>query len=368
MKKQLTRLSTFLLLGLTLLTANTFVSCSNDDNVPYSIPTPRGSVASVTFDEVTIDPALNNAGASYRWINNATQEVLSTQSVFKYTFNTPGTYSLVLSEQQGSSYNYYTYTVVVGKSYNYNYVTLDLSSFNLSDGEDRQGGKIWKDTYTSNVLFKSQIFTFAHTAEKSWNYWDGFTVSNIKDNATHSNDGSSNGWLDSQWGAMPKGGVKGEGTPYVVGYWGYYMKDWQADETIFDEKQYSNWIKIGDKTDSYNAVSVSLANHPWPYWGNLNGDGFATKFEKGDYFTITIKGVDKNNKVKSNSITHYLADYRGDKLIMSKEWEKIDISSLGEVSYIFFQLDSTDELPGFGPNTAVYFCVDALTVDKIEKK
>ncbi|SEP94774.1 hypothetical protein [Myroides profundi] len=71
MKKHFTKLSSILLLGLTLLTASTFTSCSNDDNVPYVIPTFSGTVESVTFDEVTIDPQLNIANAVYRWKDNA---------------------------------------------------------------------------------------------------------------------------------------------------------------------------------------------------------------------------------------------------------------------------------------------------------
>lgn len=367
MKKHFLRLSTSLFLGLALLATTTFTSCSNDDSAPYSVPMFNGNVESKTFEEVTIDPKLNNTNASYKWINNATQQVLSNQEILKYTFNEPGTYNLVLSEQNGSSYKFYTYDVVVNKSFNYNYVTLDLSTFDFTNAIPTLGGKYWENTYEGGTYVESQVFKFSHTAERSWNYWDGFVTSNSNDNTTHSNGGSE-GWLQYQWGNMAKGGLKGEGTPYIVGYWGYYMKDWQADKEIFSEQERSNWIKIGDKDDSYNAVSVAIANHPWPYWGNLNGDGFARPFEKGDYFNITIHGVGKDNKIKPNFITHYLADYRGDKLIMPTDWQKIDISELGEVSYIFFQLETTDADPTVGPNTAVYFCLDGLTVDKQENK
>ncbi|MDM1348896.1 DUF4465 domain-containing protein [Myroides marinus] len=365
MKKHLLKFSSILFLGLTLSTATVFTSCSNDDNVPYSIPTFSGNVESVTFDEVTIDPKLNNNGASYRWINNATQQVLSTQQVLKYTFNTPGTYNLVLSEQNGSSYRYYTYNVIVSKSYNYNYVTLDLSTFNLTDGLNAQGGKIWSKTYTDKVLLQHQIFTFSHTSEYPAT-WDGFTVSNVKDDKNYNQEGSA-GFIENQWGSMAKGGLKGEGSPFIIGYWSYYMKDWQATAGTFNEKQYSNWIKIGNGKDSYKAVDINISNHPWPYYGNLTGDSFARKFEKGDYFKVMIYGVDKNNKINPKPVTHYLADFRGDKLIMSKDWNKVDLSSLGEVSYLVFQMETTDA-GDYGPNTAVYFCMDGLTVDKIDKK
>ncbi|MDM1067248.1 DUF4465 domain-containing protein [Myroides odoratimimus] len=364
MKKHFTKLSSILLLGLTLLTASTFTSCSNDDNVPYVIPTFSGTVESVTFDEVTIDPQLNIANAVYRWKDNASGTILSNEQVLKYTYNTPGTRNLVLIVEQGNSHSYYTYKVDVTKSYNYNYVTLDLSTFNLADGLNKQGGQIWSKTYTDKVLLQHQIFTFSHTSEYP-NTWDGFTVSNVKDNKNYNQEGSA-GFIENQWGSMAKGGTQGEGTPFIIGYWGYYMKDWQATQGVFNEKQYSNWIKIGEAKDNYKAVNVDISNHPWPYYGNLTGDSFARKFVKGDYFKLMIYGVDKDNKINQKPVTHYLADYRGDELIMSKDWHKVDLSSLGEVSYLVFQMETTDA-GDFGPNTSVYFCMDNLTVDKIDK-
>lgn len=141
MKTYFTKLSSILFLGLTLLTASIFTSCSNDDNVPYVIPTFSGTVESVTFDEVTIDPQLNIANAVYRWKDNTSGTILSNEQVLKYTYNTPGTRNLILIVEQGNSHSYYTYKVDVAKSYNYNYITLDLSTFNLANGLNKQGVK-----------------------------------------------------------------------------------------------------------------------------------------------------------------------------------------------------------------------------------
>ncbi|MTG99001.1 MULTISPECIES: DUF4465 domain-containing protein [Myroides] len=348
------------------LTATLLTGCSSDDSTPYSTPIVKETVEIKTIakQEFVIDPQIEASNLTYFWYLN--DEVISTEPILKYTLDSAGVHEITLKTVSPSTITLYTYQVSVDKSLDYNYVTLDLTSFDLSDGKETLGGKYWKNTYIGGTYVEHQIFKFSHTAEESWNYWDGFTVSNSTDNLSHSDDGGSVGWINYQWGNMAKGGVKGEGTPYIVGYWGYYMKDWNADPKKFDEEQYSNWVKIGSEDDTYKAVSVSIANHPWPYWGNLNGDGFARKFEKGDYFTITVKGVDKDNNVKPESVTHYLADYRGDELIMSQNWEKVDISALGEVKYIFFQLDTTDADPTVGPNTAVYFCLDAITVDKVD--
>ena len=55
-------------------------------------------------------------------------------------------------------------------------IRLDLSTFNLSDGGDTAGGKVWKETYSETTpTLDIGIFKFSHSANASWNYWTGFT-------------------------------------------------------------------------------------------------------------------------------------------------------------------------------------------------
>ncbi|MDR2223360.1 MAG: DUF4465 domain-containing protein [Flavobacteriaceae bacterium] len=362
MKNRLFKLGIYLFLGIGIL-GTTFTSCSSDDNSVSNIAVEKGNYESLTKQELVIDPQIKNANALYTWFDHTSNIVISKEEVLKHTFDKPGQYRLSLKVQNNNQVEMFMYNVVVKKSVDYNYVTLDLSTFDLSKGVNAQGGKIWEKTYIDKTLLNHQIFTFSHTSEYPAT-WDGFTVSNVKDNKNYNESGSA-GFIENQWGAMPKGGIKGEGSPFIIGYWAYYGKDWQATKGVFEENKYANWVKIGDGKDSYKAVNISIANHPWPYYGILYGDSFARKFKKGDYFKIMIYGVDKENKIKATPVTHYLADFRGDKLVMSTDWSKIDLSSLGEVSYLVFQMETTDA-GDYGPNTAVYFCMDALTVDKIE--
>ncbi|WP_313138768.1 DUF4465 domain-containing protein [Myroides sp.] len=365
MKKHFTKLSSILFLGLTLLTASTFTSCSNDDNAPYVIPTFNGTVESVTFDEVTIDPQLNIANAVYRWKDNASGTILSNEQVLKYTYNTPGTRDLVLIVEQGNSHRYYTYKVDVAKSYNYNYVTLDLSTFNLADGQATTGGKIWKDTYTEDAELKSDIFNFKHIAYTDYNTWMGFTVSNSTDN---SNQYKGDGWLDNQWGTMPQGGSAGKCSPFLVSF-----ADHKPHPTLLDPNKpfaidrFSSVITIEDNNNSYRAISANFAISPWPYYGILEGDDYANKFKKGDYFAIHIYGVSKDKKLTTaKPVTHYFVDFREGINEINKNWNKVDLSSLGEVKYLVFFLETTD-VGQWGANTALYFTMDNLTVDKIDK-
>lgn len=237
-----------------------------------------------------------------------------------------------------------------------NYVTLDLSTFDLSDGLAGNGGKYWSGTYSDAESFSSGIFTFTHFGMDG--YWQGYTVSNSTDNADYG-QGSSEGWVPNQWGCMAKKGAVGDN--YLIQYGGY-INQGLIDEGEFKES-FPTWIEI-NSTDRYKAVSISLCNSPWPYYGILNGDGFARPFVDGDYFLVNIYGVTADKKIKPTPVTHYLADYRDGKKVMSDKWEKVDLSSLGEVKYLLFQLVSTDS-GDWGPNTALYLCLDALTVDKI---
>lgn len=355
MKNKFLRTSLLLFLGLSL-TAPIVTSCSNDDNQDSAVSIiQHGELETDAKHPFSIDPKINVKGAVFKWYLD--DNLISNDPILNYQIDEPGNYIITLKNTTPTFTEIHSYKVKVQKGLDFNYITLDLSTFDLSDGIEAQGGKIWNKTYTDKEFLTHQIFTFSHTSEYPQS-WDGFTISNVKDNTTeHSN------WVENQWGNIAKGGIKGEGTPFLIGFWGYYMKDWIATEGVFEEEKYSNWIKIGDAKDTYKAVSIYLTNHPWPISNILEGGYPASPFKKGDYFSVNIYGVDKDNKVKPNVIEHVLADYRGENLTISKEWNKIDLSSLGEVSYIFFQVQTTDS-GQYGPNTAAYFCLDGLTVDK----
>ena len=240
--------------------------------------------------------------------------------------------------------------------------TLDLSKFDLSDGTAVTGGKIWKDTYTKNKTLEIGIFKFNHTAVQSWNYWSGFTVSNSNDNTNHLN--SQGGWVKNQWGTMPKGGVNGEGTPFLISYADHKPAQGvlKAGEVI-DLSKFSSSVEIAGNSKTYTAKSVSLAISPWSYYGILNGDSFARKFEKGDYFAIHIYGLDKDKKLTNNAepIIHYFVDFRNKVNSIDTTWKKVDLSPLGQVKYLLFFLETTD-VGQYGANTALYFSMDKLSV------
>jgi len=92
----------------------------------------------------------------------------------------------------------------------------------------------------------------------------------------------------------------------------------------------------------------------------------ARKFEKGDYFTVTFNGLDKEgNKIEGSEVVCYLIDYRSEDEAawkLNEGWERFDLSALGEVYGITYTVNSTD-VGEYGINTPTYFAMDALSVD-----
>lgn len=252
-----------------------------------------------------------------------------------------------------------------------NSITADLSSISLADGQDTAGGKIWKDTYTADKPLEIGIFKFNHNAYPDWNTWYGFTLSNSRDNADHIN--SEGGWVANQWGTMAKGGVNGEGAPFLVSYADHlpsanFAKTIKEGEVI-NVARFSSSVEITDDTKTYAAKSASFAISPWPYYGIKNGDSFARKFDKGDFFAIHIFGLDKDKKTTNNAkpVTHYFVDFRNGINTIDTSWKNVNLSALGNVKYLVFFLETTD-MSGEYANTSLYFTMDKLKVEEVKEK
>jgi len=260
--------------------------------------------------------------------------------------------------------------------------TLTLTSSLLSSGITTTGGKYWQNTYVSGTNLNVDIFTFSHTATSAgYNYWDGFTVSNVNDITDYGSGaapGGSDGWVAHQWGTMAGSGFGSSSTiapgtpgttgdPYIVAYWSSYLDPKNPQGTTFTEAGFSNWIKVGN-TGLYQVKGLKVNMHPWPYYGCLNGDGFARKFASGDHFDLLIYGVDENGIITA-PIVQSLANYTGSSLVMPTGWVNVNtanLQSLGDVKYLVFQMSSTDSDPVYGINTAAYFCLDKLSVKRVE--
>jgi hypothetical protein len=96
-----------------------------------------------------------------------------------------------------------------------------------------------------------------------------------------------------------------------------------------------------------------------------NGDSFAKVFsyDDHDWFKLVIEGVDKNGN-RTNTVEFYLADFRTSSSPgIITEWTAVDLSSLGKVAEIRFDLQSSN-VGAYGMNTPAYFCFDNLAIKK----
>lgn len=260
--------------------------------------------------------------------------------------------------------------MLAGKTIAQNIITLDLQT-ELDNGtytlfDDKE---YWDQTYNpeENILsFNEGMFNFSHIpglfggsdVGGGMSYWDGFTLCKSGDTTDYGMVGNSDGWVPQQWGCMAGGGLNSEfqaeqGKPYLVAYWGYYY-----------ETEGVHACQVDFDGDLHRVKGTYICNHPWPYYGNIHGDGFASAFDyPGCFFTITAHGM-VGGEDTGSSVTLTLAEYTDDEtgLVQSADWQWMDLSVLGEVDAVYFTMDTSDADPLYGPNTAVYFCLDKMQI------
>ncbi len=222
-------------------------------------------------------------------------------------------------------------------------VVLDLSNIY---GVSYDANGVWSDVYTSDPLFTDN-FMFSHAggydATYEYYYFSGFfpsKVSTIQETAT----------MADQWGCMAKGGVAGEGTPFLGAHW-------NSSETS------SNRSCMINNGSYYYASGFYVCNSAYTYYSMQKGDAYAKKFEQGDWLKLVVHGFTPY-QTEVIPVEVYLADYRSEnpedwKMINSWEW--VDLSSMGMTSSLYFTMESSDT-GDFGMNTPAYFCMDKLTM------
>lgn len=266
-----------------------------------------------------------------------------------------------------------------------NIITLDLLSPTVPTKINLNEKGYWTETYNTADEYKQikfGLFSLTHIpggfgggdVGGGMSYWDGFTYCTSGDNTDYGEAGSSQAWVAEQWGCMPAGGIKTDingnvmkdasgkvlvqkGNPYLVAYWGYYQEVYNNGEPCLQ-------VKFTDGKQ-YKPVGIYVSNHPWPYYGNIHGDGFARPFDEGDYFKLIIHGLNAVGKPTGSKVEHVMAEFKNGKLIQSPDWEWVDLSGLGTVSGVYFTMETTDADPIYGPNTAVYFCMDKFQVKPV---
>ena len=109
---------------------------------------------------------------------------------------------------------------------------------------------------------------------------------------------------------------------------------------------------------SYRVKGLYVTNSTYAYLSMKNGDDFAKKFNEGDWFKLKINGTDATGNT-TKSIELYLADFRNGKTDILNSWQWVELSGLGTVKSLLFELSSTDN-GDWGMNTPSYFCLDDI--------
>jgi len=147
-----------------------------------------------------------------------------------------------------------------------------------------------------------------------------------------------------------------------------YAGGGHSGSDIFGVSYGSTSIYFNTTGAEYIIEEMWVTNGTYAVLSMMNGDSWAKKFTHADkdWFKLTIKGYKSSSDVETGIVEFYLADFRtaGSPGIIT-EWSKIDLTSLGKVHSIKFELSSSDNDPsGLWMNTPAYFCLDNIVVRK----
>jgi len=205
------------------------------------------------------------------------------------------------------------------------------SSESYWNGSDLSGG----------FVSGSAFFTNSY----SGGFWNSFAYSNKTDIGTVG--------FAAQYTAITGGGVAGSSN-YAISY-------------------YDSWAAAPQIQTGASVISGGyFSNNAYAYHSMANGDDFAKIFggasgDDPDWFLLTIFGLDAGLQRTGGTVDFYLADFRfadnAQDYIVS-DWSWVDLSSLGVVAGLEFEMTSSD-VGQWGMNTPAYFALDDLTYNPV---
>ncbi len=214
---------------------------------------------------------------------------------------------------------------------------LSLSQNSYWNGSDGAG------------MFTSGDAVFMNGYDSQYKSWDGWAYSNMTDTTT---PGHTN-----QFSAVTGSGVHGSanyGVAYNAGSYGTAS----PPNLSFGAVTGNDYDKV--------ISGAFFTNTTYAYLSMLNGDSFAKKFggttgNDPDWFKLSIKGITAAGTY-TDPIDFYLADYRfsdNSKDYIVNQWTWVDLSGLGKVAGLEFNLSSSDN-NSYGMLTPAYFAMDDL--------
>ncbi len=186
-------------------------------------------------------------------------------------------------------------------------------------------------------FFVDQGASFNNThgvdATFGYEYWSGWSLSSVTDNATAG--------FGNQYAAIAGGGAGGSAT-YAVAFVG------------------PTFVNL---PGGVRAAALDITNTAYAYFSLRDGDAFARPIAAGDYFRLTIQGhAGLDGAGAATGTTEVmLADYTNGNSMILADWRTVDLSGLGAARSLSFDLTTTIS-NAFGPATPFYFAADNLTL------
>jgi len=178
------------------------------------------------------------------------------------------------------------------------------------------------------IVYEDEVANFHvnYTDTGTYDYWSAFAYTNQTDlvSATYTNYSAYS----------TNGGGANSSTNYIIAYL------YSADTITFD-----NEVTVS---------SIDVTNSVWAYHYMNGSDGSGTgTYAAGDYLDLTITGVLADGTF-TNPIVFKLADYTNGNTSIIGDWTTVDLSSLGVIKGLKFQLGALDNY------TPYYFCMDDI--------
>lgn len=205
------------------------------------------------------------------------------------------------------------------------------------------GTDVWDSTYNDSgvcqfIYTNEARFMLSHLPSQNsygGQSWEGFTLSRVSQDTAN------------VFGCVANGGIAGEGTPYVIGYfsdWVTMTQGYSSNIILFDQEYYPDHVYICQNSNTMKAITEG---------GVFN----ARAFTEEDTLALIISAIDGSFQEIATTVYYLAVD--GEK---NNGWVKVPLSALGKTAGLSFRMTTTD-MGQFGMNTPMYFALDALTVN-----
>lgn len=205
------------------------------------------------------------------------------------------------------------------------------------------GTDVWDSTYNDSgvcqfIYTNEARFMLSHLPSQNsygGQSWEGFTLSRVSQDTAN------------VFGCVANGGIAGEGTPYVIGYfsdWVTMTQGYSSNIILFDQEYYPDHVYICQNSNTMKAITEG---------GVFN----ARAFTEEDTLALIISAIDGSFQEIATTVYYLAVD--GEK---NNGWVKVPLNALGKTVGLSFRMTTTD-MGQFGMNTPMYFALDALTVN-----